>query len=207
MDEGNGLQYIRARYYDPEAGRFISKDPRAGSDGDGQSLNRYVYALNNPVILVDINGENVVTLLLKFGEKVAEKLFKSAVETTIITTTQSVIDPYYDHQKNLKETTKDFVIDVTISAVSKWLGAAWMLVKPVQISDISCEVDPIACGLGAAEANSGMISDTGALFPQIGPSSVTGNSSTIQVKGVTYNAPYIPEIAETQAYMQKIYKK
>lgn len=56
MDEGNGLTYIRARYYMPELGRFITKDPLTGNEGDGQSLNRYVYGVNNPVINSDING-------------------------------------------------------------------------------------------------------------------------------------------------------
>lgn len=56
IEEGNGLNYIRARYYDPEIGKFITKDPRTGNDRDGQSLNRYVYALNNPVRLIDISG-------------------------------------------------------------------------------------------------------------------------------------------------------
>lgn len=56
QDEGNGLQYIRARYYIPEIGRFITKDPLTGKDGDSQSLNRYVYALNNPVRKFDISG-------------------------------------------------------------------------------------------------------------------------------------------------------
>jgi len=56
MDEGNGLTYIRARYYAPELGRFITKDPLTGKDRDSQSLNRYVYAVNNPVRLVDVSG-------------------------------------------------------------------------------------------------------------------------------------------------------
>ena len=56
MDEGNGLNYIRERYYYPELGRFVTKDPLMGNDGDTQSLNRYVYALNNPIILIDIDG-------------------------------------------------------------------------------------------------------------------------------------------------------
>jgi RHS repeat-associated protein len=56
MDEGNGLYFIRARYYDPETGRFLTKDPLTGKDGDTQSLNRYVYALNNPVVFFDISG-------------------------------------------------------------------------------------------------------------------------------------------------------
>jgi len=56
MDEGNGLKYVRARYYAPELGRFITKDPLTGNDADNQSLNRYVYALNNPVVFIDISG-------------------------------------------------------------------------------------------------------------------------------------------------------
>jgi RHS repeat-associated protein len=56
MDEGNGLEFVRARYYAPDLGRFITKDPLTGKDGDSQSLNRYVYALNNPVRLIDISG-------------------------------------------------------------------------------------------------------------------------------------------------------
>ena len=56
MDEENGLLYIRARYYSTKRGRFITKDPTTGKDGDSQSLNRYIYALNNPVRLIDISG-------------------------------------------------------------------------------------------------------------------------------------------------------
>ena len=56
MDEGNGLHYIRARYYDAQIGRFINKDPKMGNDQDGQSLNRYAYAQNNPVRFVDVSG-------------------------------------------------------------------------------------------------------------------------------------------------------
>ena len=56
MDEGNSLSYIRARYYESSLGRFVSKDPLTGRDSDGQSLNRYVYALNSPAVLIDISG-------------------------------------------------------------------------------------------------------------------------------------------------------
>jgi RHS repeat-associated protein len=56
MDDGNGSLQVRARYYLPEAGRFITKDSLTGSDGDSQSLHRYVYAVNNPIKLIDISG-------------------------------------------------------------------------------------------------------------------------------------------------------
>jgi RHS repeat-associated protein len=55
-DDGNGSLQIRARYYLPGAGRFITKDPADASDTGGQGLNKYVYAMNNPFILVDISG-------------------------------------------------------------------------------------------------------------------------------------------------------
>jgi len=53
MDEGNGLLYMRARYYDPEVGRFISKDPIGFLGGD---INLYPYVANNPVNLIDPEG-------------------------------------------------------------------------------------------------------------------------------------------------------
>jgi RHS repeat-associated protein len=52
MDEGNGLFYMWARYYDPESGRFINKDPIGFWGG----LNPYTYVGNNPVNWVDPLG-------------------------------------------------------------------------------------------------------------------------------------------------------
>ena len=56
MDDKTGLIYLRARYYDPNVGRFISKDPFAGFTSDVQSLNRYAYVGNNPVNYIDSTG-------------------------------------------------------------------------------------------------------------------------------------------------------
>lgn len=52
MDDGNGLLYMRARYYDPEVGRFVSKDPIGMVGG----INMYLYGKNNPINLIDSNG-------------------------------------------------------------------------------------------------------------------------------------------------------
>lgn len=43
IDDGNGLLYMRARYYDTAVGRFINKDPIEGA------LNLYTYVGNNPI--------------------------------------------------------------------------------------------------------------------------------------------------------------
>ena len=50
MAESNGLYYMRARYYNPATGRFISEDPLGFGGGD---VNLYVYVGNNPVLFVD----------------------------------------------------------------------------------------------------------------------------------------------------------
>lgn len=56
MDDGNGLQYMRARYYRPEVARFMSLDALAGAVNNPQSLNRYAYVLGNPVMGADPSG-------------------------------------------------------------------------------------------------------------------------------------------------------
>jgi RHS repeat-associated protein len=58
MDEGNGLLYMRARYYDPEIGRFINKDPIGLLGG----LNMYSYVANNPVSWIDPEGLEIFVL-------------------------------------------------------------------------------------------------------------------------------------------------
>lgn len=50
------LIYLRARYYDPSIGRFLSPDPIAGLMDRPQSFNRYAYAENDPVNLSDPLG-------------------------------------------------------------------------------------------------------------------------------------------------------
>lgn len=56
MQDGNGLCYARARHFSPVLGRFLTKDPLSGNDSDSQSINRYIYALNNPLRFVDPSG-------------------------------------------------------------------------------------------------------------------------------------------------------
>jgi RHS repeat-associated protein len=57
QEEAEGLVFLRARFYDPETGRFISRDPFAGNPGDPVSLHRYLYANANPVMNTDPSGQ------------------------------------------------------------------------------------------------------------------------------------------------------
>jgi len=55
-DGETGLDYLRARYYDPFLGRFVSADAYEGSLNDPMSLHDYQYAHANPVVNVDPSG-------------------------------------------------------------------------------------------------------------------------------------------------------
>jgi RHS repeat-associated protein len=54
--DGNGLIFLRARYYDPRQGRFLQRDTWRGNDRNQISLNPWLYVYNNPVNLVDPTG-------------------------------------------------------------------------------------------------------------------------------------------------------
>ena len=54
--DGNGLYYMRARYYNADILRFMNQDILVGSIGDSQSLNRYAYVEGNPVSFLDPFG-------------------------------------------------------------------------------------------------------------------------------------------------------
>jgi RHS repeat-associated protein len=87
MSETGGLQFMRARFYDPAAGRFLQTDPI----GPASDLNLYTYAGNNPIGQFDPTGlatQKVAVLAAKaaasgtydaFLRGLAKTLFKAGV--------------------------------------------------------------------------------------------------------------------------------
>lgn len=55
-DTETELYYLQARYYDPSTARFISRDPHPGDEDEPTSMNGYAYADDNPVMMVDSDG-------------------------------------------------------------------------------------------------------------------------------------------------------
>jgi len=78
-DEESGLYYLRARYYDPSTGRFISKDPVEGNVTNPLSLNSYTYCLNNPIIYIDPSG---CTTLLQARKSAEAKFYRLLAKVT-----------------------------------------------------------------------------------------------------------------------------
>ena len=61
-DADTGFYYLRARYYDPTTGRFLTPDPEAGDPKRPITFNRYLYASADPVNRTDPSGRQDGTL-------------------------------------------------------------------------------------------------------------------------------------------------
>ena len=55
-DSDLGLYYLRARYYNPATGRFMSRDLLGGKTFAPKSLHKYLYASGDPVNRIDPRG-------------------------------------------------------------------------------------------------------------------------------------------------------
>ena len=66
-DSGSNLYYLRARYYDPSIGRFLSQDPVSGYSHFPQSQHTYAYAYNNPVVWTDPSGQFGIPITAAVG--------------------------------------------------------------------------------------------------------------------------------------------
>jgi RHS repeat-associated protein len=87
FDSATGLQYNRARYYDPKTGRWLSQDPLGFDAGDS---NLYRYVLNDPLGGTDPSGKVVIQVhgvrdqgVDKAWKGVAEGLQAGGAQTVI----------------------------------------------------------------------------------------------------------------------------
>ena len=76
-DPDTGLDYFGARYYDPATGTFITQDNEMGDEGVPISLDRYLYALDNPLKYIDPTGHDAVDDALGWAKAQADKAAQS----------------------------------------------------------------------------------------------------------------------------------
>jgi len=67
QEEGLGLYYYRARWYDPYLNRFIQPDTILPNPTNPQSYNRYTYVNNNPIRYNDPTGHYVPSEVCKMA--------------------------------------------------------------------------------------------------------------------------------------------
>lgn len=87
LDTDTGLYYYKARYYDPQLGRFIQPDIYLQNPSDPQSFNRYSYVRNNPVNLVDPSGYSFWSVF----KRVYVALVTFGMSETIPATTNAIV--------------------------------------------------------------------------------------------------------------------
>ena len=75
LDDTTGLYYYGARYYDPGVGRFVTPDTVIQAPYDPQTLNRYVYCRNNPIIFIDPSGHS------SYGDALLKRYVGFAINT------------------------------------------------------------------------------------------------------------------------------
>ena len=84
-DDSVDNYYLRARYYNPEIGRFTRQDEWLGRDGEPLTLNKYLYTHADPVNGTDPSGymnlaflnvgQNILGVLVQAAHR---QFFKSA---------------------------------------------------------------------------------------------------------------------------------
>lgn len=112
MDDLSGLDYMRARFYSPSAGRFMNPDPIRQAGG----FNIYAYVLNNPTNFIDSSGlayraTNPLEALGPFGKTLSNVKFPG----------QDGLNYEFSHEHIMFE--KEQVINhpVKIDGTNKWL--------------------------------------------------------------------------------------
>ncbi|MCO8180552.1 RHS repeat-associated core domain-containing protein [Streptococcus suis] len=94
-----GLDYLRARYYDSQAGTFLTADSYPGSQTDPLSQNLYAYVQNNPANYTDPSGHIWKTLTNAYNtaKKAVSKVYNAAkkvVVDTYNTVKKAVVNTY-----------------------------------------------------------------------------------------------------------------
>ncbi len=94
-----GLQYLRARYYDPATGRFLTQDTVQGDVMNPLTQNLYSYTQNNPLNLIDPSGHISKELIQRLRNRADE--ISSRLQP-VLRTIQRIISPITSMFSSLK---------------------------------------------------------------------------------------------------------
>ncbi len=150
-----GLQYLRARWYDTENGRFISEDSYLGVRREPLTRNRYIYTCNNPVNYVDPSGHmrNYSVLMADTGGgslKGSTAVSKAAsVGSTI---GKKVKDTLLEKQNSSSENKVSNELPRPVAGVVKQMDEIWNNAIERAMEEAVANQDKEECGIVYAKA-------------------------------------------------------
>ena len=108
-----GLQYLRARYYDTESGRFNVADTYMGDVSRPLTLNRYSYTTNNPVMQTDPSGH-----WPKWLDKAVDTV-KNGVQKATTWVSENVVKPVVNTVQSAATWVNNNVIQPVVNTVKE----------------------------------------------------------------------------------------
>jgi RHS repeat-associated protein len=179
--DGSGLINLRARYYNPMNGQFITRDPFAGIYNLPSTMNGYSYANNNPVLLTDPSGDFAWLPILVAG---------GALVGAGVSYISQVNENYHSNGCNLS------------AALTTNINFASILESALAGSAIGLSIGvlgPVALGMvGEGLTGVGLLTGSTSIFTAgifIGEVSTSVNAAIYGIdkaeKEITYHRPYI----------------
>jgi len=133
MDEGDNFYFMRARFYDAEAGRFLNEDPLGFEGGD---WNLYAYVGGNPLMRIDPSGlriasswyQQINAAIYKQIAPVADKVF-SAFDSGLYWSPYQSVKSSVEIVKNWWPVAKDMQNINSGDEPQTWGGRSYKLKK------------------------------------------------------------------------------
>ncbi|MCC6180036.1 MAG: hypothetical protein IT305_32380, partial [Chloroflexi bacterium] len=146
FDTETNLYYAKARYFDPELGRFLSQDSYLGELTEPPSLHRYLYAADRPTYYVDPDGH-------EFTVDPKKKYGPDEVGTPVLsgTVTSADLDKYLAYVG--KHGSREQVIQATLGATGVYSKAFGQEVAKLETSALA----GAAAGAPVAMAGGGVM--------------------------------------------------
>jgi RHS repeat-associated protein len=121
-DKQSNDYYLRARYYSPESGRFISIDPFEGYSYRPNTLNNYIYSGNNPINFVDLSGETFTVASVGNAMSISSQLRTTSGSSVQlgVRLMQNAIG--FDTQRGVQGFLIDIIQDMAMNAVLSTVG-------------------------------------------------------------------------------------
>jgi RHS repeat-associated protein len=207
-ETGFGVSVFGPRVYDPELGRFLSKDPLPGVLIDGLSQNEYIYAKNDPINQYDPSGHASEIAQKSDSPKRALVETEAALEllrndeaqakatySTLLNTPEAEVVDLATHQEEIVRAQN--ALEASEAAV-----VSLEVLYSLQIQSIEENENDAAA---AEMIDSQAVAQTeGTLVASLTEGTITSNTiateagSTSTVEAVTFSLPVLEAVAEPE---------